>query len=141
MGLFQEETMYIRNFISLINNEFIRGYGRDANSRFRREVKTDWLMQGMKQEILDELPEDLDAYNYTWPQICEIVQDAEFLANLHRQQDCFTREITPYNLRYHGFDIDDNYCVRVYTDGACFRNGQPDAAAGIGVWFGRNHRE
>ena len=27
----------------------------------------------------------------------------------------------------------------VYVDGACIRNGQPDAGAGYGVWFGNNH--
>ena len=27
----------------------------------------------------------------------------------------------------------------VYVDGACKNNGQPDAAAGYGVWFGKNH--
>ena len=27
----------------------------------------------------------------------------------------------------------------VYVDGACIRNGQPDAAAGYGVWFGNNN--
>ena len=27
----------------------------------------------------------------------------------------------------------------VYVDGACIRNGQPDAGAGYGVWFGNKH--
>ena len=27
----------------------------------------------------------------------------------------------------------------VYVDGACLKNGTPDAAAGYGVWFGKNH--
>lgn len=27
----------------------------------------------------------------------------------------------------------------VYTDGACSRNGQPDACGGVGVFFGHNH--
>lgn len=26
----------------------------------------------------------------------------------------------------------------VYSDGACKRNGQPDAAAGVGVWYGQD---
>lgn len=26
--------------------------------------------------------------------------------------------------------------IHVYTDGACLRNGRPDAAAGVGVYFG-----
>ena len=28
----------------------------------------------------------------------------------------------------------------VYVDGACIRNGQPDAGAGYGVWFGNKHK-
>jgi len=27
----------------------------------------------------------------------------------------------------------------VYTDGACKRNGKPDALAGYGVWWGDDH--
>lgn len=29
--------------------------------------------------------------------------------------------------------------ILVYTDGACQRNGQPGAKAGVGVFFGENH--
>ena len=31
------------------------------------------------------------------------------------------------------------YKVVVYTDGACRRNGDRGASAGIGVWFGEDH--
>lgn len=37
------------------------------------------------------------------------------------------------------FNRDDNGFVIVYTDGACEGNGQKNAKAGIGVWFGQNH--
>ncbi len=29
-----------------------------------------------------------------------------------------------------------NSKIIIYTDGACKRNGRPDASAGIGIWFG-----
>ncbi|XP_043513511.1 ribonuclease H1 isoform X2 [Frieseomelitta varia] len=38
-----------------------------------------------------------------------------------------------------GFNIDSNGYVNVYTDGACSSNGNINANAGIGVWFGDNH--
>ena len=34
-----------------------------------------------------------------------------------------------------GFIVDSDGYVVVYTDGACFNNGKPDAQAGISVWF------
>lgn len=36
------------------------------------------------------------------------------------------------------YDYDD-YTVVVYTDGACFNNGRPNASAGLGVWFNYGH--
>lgn len=43
-----------------------------------------------------------------------------------------------YNFIY---DDDDYYydTVLVYIDGACFNNGRPYAAAGLGVWFNYGH--
>lgn len=35
-------------------------------------------------------------------------------------------------------DFDGN--IEVYVDGACSRNGRPDAQAGLGVWFNDDHR-
>lgn len=37
---------------------------------------------------------------------------------------------------HFGYDYDT---VVVYIDGACFNNGYPDAAAGLGVWFNYGH--
>jgi hypothetical protein len=34
----------------------------------------------------------------------------------------------------------DGQSVSVYTDGACSKNGKIGASAGIGVYFGENHR-
>lgn len=36
------------------------------------------------------------------------------------------------------YDYDD-YTVVVYIDGACYNNGRPNAAAGLGVWFNYGH--
>lgn len=37
------------------------------------------------------------------------------------------------------FEVDSDGFVVVYTDGSCFKNGQADACAGYGVYFGDNH--
>lgn len=37
-------------------------------------------------------------------------------------------------------DDDGDVCTVVYIDGACSNNGRPNAAAGLGVWFNRNHK-
>ncbi|KQS70910.1 uncharacterized protein Dere_GG26481 [Drosophila erecta] len=38
------------------------------------------------------------------------------------------------------FEIDAEGYVIVYTDGSCIGNGRPDACAGYGVYFGKNHQ-
>ncbi|ODN03562.1 Ribonuclease H1 [Orchesella cincta] len=38
-----------------------------------------------------------------------------------------------------GFSVDEEGYVVVYTDGACTKNGNKAAKAGIGVWFGSGH--
>lgn len=37
------------------------------------------------------------------------------------------------------FQIDEEGFVIVYTDGSCFNNGQKNACAGYGVYFGEDH--
>ncbi|PSN56821.1 hypothetical protein C0J52_02707 [Blattella germanica] len=38
-----------------------------------------------------------------------------------------------------GFELDENGYVKVYTDGACTKNGRVGARAGVGVFFGDGH--
>lgn len=84
------------------------------------------------------------------------------LANLSKK-DLFSKYVNPIELNKHEtsrahyrvadntdepsakkrknveFNKDENGFVIVYTDGACERNGQKNAKAGLGVWFGPNH--
>lgn len=39
----------------------------------------------------------------------------------------------------HNFLVDNNGFAHVYTDGSCENNGQPNASAGLGVYFGEGH--
>lgn len=39
----------------------------------------------------------------------------------------------------HGFIVNSEGYVEVYTDGACEKNGKKGAKAGVGVWFGDSH--
>lgn len=54
---------------------------------------------------------------------------AEFTANIVKMA------------RHGNYDFieDSNGYSHVYTDGSCENNGQPNAAAGLGVWFGEGH--
>ena len=48
----------------------------------------------------------------------------------------------PEGLKHIGhmeFLLDSEGYVIVYTDGSCFNNGQKNACAGYGVYFGDNH--
>lgn len=39
----------------------------------------------------------------------------------------------------HGFRVDEESFVHVYTDGSCFENGKRRAQAGFGVFFDQGH--
>ena len=135
MFLVQQENEPIRDFIARIDQEFVDMYGTNfQDSRFRRATKSQWLYQGMKQSIFNELS---DNYEDTWPAIVRAAQDAEWLASLIYKENNLTGR--------YAYSYDRDFCVQdgrivVYVDGACFRNGQAGAQAGIGVWFGRHSR-
>ena len=145
MNLKQGSQQSIRDFVCEIDQAFVREYGRAPRwntkfNSFRRRTKVNCLLDGMKPEILLELPEDMvniEIY-FTWNDLGEAAQDAEWLCSLRYRESNFVG--SPYP-RYNdeGFQVDGDGFVIVYTDGACFRNGQPDAQAGIGVWFGHRN--
>ena len=145
MVLSQDKDEKIRDYVSYINSEFSNQYGRGYNSRFRREKKKKWLLNGMKEEIYEELRSEYTASDslHSWPQIVRGAQDAEWLDDLRRRiSNEFTTRNDPvsyYRAKKYDFELDEDDFVRVFTDGACSRNGRPDAAAGIGVWFGDNN--
>ncbi|CAD7014720.1 ribonuclease H1 [Ceratitis capitata] len=51
----------------------------------------------------------------------------------------FWKPVAHETIKGLSFEIDSEGYVIVYTDGSCINNGQPDACAGLGVYFGENH--
>lgn len=47
--------------------------------------------------------------------------------------------LTTVRLGNCSFQTDELGFVHCYTDGACGKNGQVGANAGVGVWFGHQH--
>ena len=71
-----------------------------------------------------------------WKDLVAVAQDAEWLWCLRNKQPHYSvigSEKLCNNTK--GFIVDSDGYVVVYTDGACFNNGKPDAQAGISVWF------
>ena len=100
----------------------------------------------MTNDILRALNEDIkngDIDAYTWTQICDAAQDAEWLTDLGRNKRFkFVRnEQSADDILYinRGFLCDEDGYVQVYTDGACLRNGSDFPAAGMGVFFNYDH--
>lgn len=62
-------------------------------------------------------------------ELVEIAQKIEFYRNPEEKKS--KEIIQPKN---------SNEEIQIYTDGCCFRNGQPNAKAGVGVYFGPNDK-
>jgi len=143
-AIYQHE-LRIREFIDIINYEYKINFSRHSNSRFRRETKTNWLLNGMRDDIWDAINVSVKNGNtdgFTWTQICDSAQDAEWYTDLS-SSDQFKYRGKPSYPAYtdhNGFQMDRDGFVRVYTDGSCFRNGSDtNAAGGVGVWFNHHH--
>lgn len=141
----------IRNFTRRIDAAFMEAYGcRDFPdpdfNLFRRGVKKDVLVRGMQRSVWRELHssylfEHITDEEVSWHDLCEAAQNAEWIVDLMRIGS--SRYVNPPAVSdqlLHSFSINRNGFVRVYTDGICLQKGHPDAQAGIGVWFGRNHQ-
>lgn len=105
-------------------------------------TRSRYLMEGMTKDILDHLRFEVREGHVVldWNELKEAVQDAASLSSLHhRKEGCDFGSETRYDNPY-GFKVDQEGFVQIYTDGACFRNGMPDAQAGIGVYFSDNNR-
>lgn len=141
LSMKQRRNQRIRDFAREIDDAFVAQYGRSHSkdvefTQFRRMKKKKWLLDGMRDEIWKAMsPIGRD----NWNEIVHAAEDAEWLNELYyRQSRCVARPARHCEIG-DDFDIDQDGYVRVYADGACLRNGQPNAQAGIGVWFGRNH--
>lgn len=150
MDLKQREYQGIREFIKEIDQAFkvfIDKNGRGDKDVFefaamRRRVKRDCLFKGMRPEIFKKMRADIKnpKKDSLWSEITEAAQDAEWLWSLHHRRTNFVGlKLSSASYTQHDFSLDDDEYVIVYTDGACLRNGQPNADAGLGVWFGEDH--
>lgn len=150
-GLKQGRTERIRAFTRRVDAAFMEAYGcRDYPDQdfnlFRRGVKKDVLLRGIQRSVWRELHSSylfnhINDEEVTWHDVSEAAQNAEWIVDLMRIGSA--RYVNPpchADKLIHTFNIDRNGFVRAYTDGVCLRKGQPDAQAGIGVWFGRNHQ-
>ncbi|XP_046653671.1 ribonuclease H1-like [Daphnia pulicaria] len=145
MELYQFSSQKVRDFAEDIDHAFAQRFSGSSNrdwgfKLFRRQIKKWTLLDGLNQEVYDELNSNLkhDNEDITWTELVEGVQDAEWALSLRcRQSHRFGSRTSPYN--EGKFQVDQDGNVIVYTDGACLRNGQPGAQAGIGVWFDYDH--
>lgn len=107
---------------------------------FCHRSATEWFLQGMLPEISKLLCEKIYEDGYlTWNEKIEFAEDAEFLMKLNEKKTISAPPGNPVSNNCHGFKVDNDGYVIVYTDGACPSNGRNGATAGIGVWFGNNH--
>ena len=150
-GMKQGRSERIRAFTRRIDAMFMESYGcRDFPdpdfSLFRRGVKKDALVRGMQRAVWRELHssylfEHITEEDVSWHDLCEAAQNAEWIVDLMRIGS--SRYVNPRpdpDKLLHTFNIDRNGFVRVHTGGMCLQEGQTDAQAGIGVWFGRSHK-
>lgn len=146
MELTQGSSQKLSSFVREIDQIFDETYGRgkrgDENfESFRREVKIKCLLNGVTDNIYSRIRRNLkhDNDDFTWQELVEGVQDAEWLWTLsHKPTYCVGKRTSSDNSG--DFKVDEDGFVIVYTDGACSRNGQPDAQAGIGIWFDYHHK-
>ena len=133
----------VADFALDIDEAFVKAYGNEKSEYcgytqeainlrdFRRGLKKEWLVEGVhmaiREAMFDFLPYDIDDVEY-WKDVIDAAEDAESIVMLNRR-----KKKNYVAFERHGF-------TRVYVDGACIRNGRPDAQGGIGVWFGHDHK-
>jgi len=140
----QGPNQTIQEFVGDVNQTYTNMYGNNPSEyagyspeaislrQFRRETKKEWLIAGIHMAIrdaLDELPFYMEDINL-WNDVIDTVEDAETIVMLNRLKSA--KQSMHKRFQKHGF-------TRVYVDGACLRNGQPDASGGIGIWFGHDN--
>lgn len=145
-NLKQGEKQSIRQFICEIEENFVDkcGHGDKDDSGFtemRRRVMGKCLIEGIREEISNKMRGEIkdQKEEFLWSTLTEAAQDAEWLWSLHHRKTHRGGMALSRSYNFQDFSLDDDGYVIVYTDGACLRNGQPDAVAGLGVWFGEDH--
>lgn len=114
-----------------------RAFEKEMHHRGMKEL----LMSGLRREIYGEMPVSFrkNFLCFSWEEIVVAAQDAEWLWCLRNKQPYYYVDSEKRENNTKGFTVDEDDYVVVYTDGACLKNGKPNAQAGIGVWFDDEH--
>lgn len=154
-GMKQERRERVRDFVRRIDTAFVESYGLrdypDADfNRFRRAVKKDCLLAGLGRPVWREfhssyLFDSADEEDISYSELVEAVQNAEWVVDVVRHLTLrFVNEPVSQEKLAYPFHIDRDGFVRVYVAGFCSADvAETDdvpCKAGIGVWFGRNHK-
>ena len=134
----------IRDYVAYINQNFNENClirSSSDNHVFHPVSKSSWLLNGLRPELSVELRPEIDHSDdyFPWDQLVEAAQDAEWLWSLRHRKSRYYVDSESKRCNLLNLPVDSDGYVIVYTDGACLKNGQPDAPAGIGVWFGDGH--
>lgn len=122
----------------------IRGYSGGQMKGFNmRDDALDYLYENTDKTKYyvheDMIFSDLDEckkYCSSWYEFYDLEEARDFVCeDYHDGYDERLREDLCYT------DHEGDRIYEVYTDGACSRNGQPDAKAGVGVYFGANNSD
>ena len=146
----QSPLQTVKDFVRVVDNEFVSTHGQMEFSlsraakkfrQLRRQTKKEWLLNGIIQEIKTLLPSDDLPGIVMWHDVVKSVERAETIAILQKKLKYQCEPVTEQHpiIKNKNQQIDSDGFLMVYTDGACLRNGSPDAQAGIGIWYGRNH--
>ena len=138
----QQQGEHVRDYAQYIetNLSFIREQIDSQGARFYPQSKSNLLIDGLRDDIYQEIPKFIRDSELSWQDIVDSAEDAERFIDLDRQNSRIGQYENLYR-RYkkNGFTFDRDGYVIVYTDGSCLGNGRNDAKGGIGVWFGNGH--
>ena len=138
----QQQGERVREYAQYIetNFSFIREQIDSQGARFYPQSKSNLLIDGLRDDIYQEIPKFIWDSELSWQDIVDSAEDAEWFIDLDRQNSRIGQYENLYR-RYkkNGFTFDRDGYVIVYTDGSCLGNGRNDAKGGIGVWFGNGH--
>ena len=138
----QQQGERVRDYAQYIetNLSFIREQIDSQGARFYPQSKSNLLIDGLRDDIYQEIPKFIRDSELSWQDIVDSAEDAERFIDLDRQNSRIGQYENLYR-RYkkNGFTFDRDGYVIVYTDGSCLGNGRNDAKGGIGVWFGNGH--
>lgn len=121
----------------------------DGNSKPKKQKllhfaeKIDKLQKGEKEKVNDCDQEDEEFMNLPeYPDNEPSTSSAQKLKRKAAPDIKFESPESTTEKLYNGFNFEEDIkgFVHVYTDGSCREVGKPTAAAGLGVYFGKDHK-